>query len=131
LSWFDCVNRCALSTSIAWSGIGDDNKINANEMAATTLSGIVETIGTVTSISISSIAFNQGNTAIHTIRNNLPSVNSDNNWTLGNDSTWISKLTQGDYTVTGDNCFYYDTYSSCCHLISIDFIIISNTTPSN
>jgi hypothetical protein len=30
----------ALSTSIAWSGIGDDNKINANEMAATTLSGI-------------------------------------------------------------------------------------------
>ena len=90
----------ALSTSIAWSGIGDDNKINANEMAATTLSGIVETIGTVTSISISSIAFKQGNTAIHTISNNLPSVNSDNTWTLGNDSTWTSKLTQGDYTVT-------------------------------
>jgi hypothetical protein len=69
-------------------------------MAATTLSGIVETIGTVTSISISSIAFKQGNTAIHTISNNLPSVNSDNTWTLGNDSTWTSKLTQGDYTVT-------------------------------
>ena len=52
------------------------------------------------SINISSIVFKQGNTAIHTISNNLPSVNSDNTWTLGNDSTWTSKLTQGDYTVT-------------------------------
>jgi hypothetical protein len=24
----------------------------------------------------------------------------NNTWTLGNDSTWTSKLTQGDYTVT-------------------------------
>jgi hypothetical protein len=30
----------------------------------------------------------------------VPSVDSDNTWTLANDSTWTSKLTQGDYTVT-------------------------------
>ena len=40
------------------------------------------------------------NTVAHTISNNLPKINSDNTWTLGNDDTWTSKLTQGDYTVT-------------------------------
>jgi hypothetical protein len=55
----------------------------------------------VNSISISSIVFKQGNTDIHTISNNLPSINASGNpWTLANDSTWTSKLTQGDYTVT-------------------------------
>jgi hypothetical protein len=38
-----------LSTSIVWSGIGDDHKINADEMATTTLSGTVAIIGTVNS----------------------------------------------------------------------------------
>jgi hypothetical protein len=47
-------------------------------MAATTLSGTVTIIGTVTSINISSIVFKQGNTTIHTISANLPSVNSNN-----------------------------------------------------
>ena len=96
------VKVIGLSTSVVWSGIiGDDNKINANEMAATTLSGTVAIIGAVTSINISSIVFKQGNTTVHTISANLPSVNaSDNTWTLANDSTWTSKLTQGDYTVT-------------------------------
>ena len=94
------VKEFSFSTSIAWNNIGDDNKINANEMAATTLSGTVAIIGTVTSISISSIVFIQGGTAIHTISNNIPSVDSDNTWTLANDNTWTSKLTQGDYTVT-------------------------------
>jgi hypothetical protein len=56
-------------------------------------------IDTVTSINLSSIVFTHGDTAIHTISNNLPSVNSDNTWTLGNDRTWTSKLTQDDYTV--------------------------------
>ena len=38
-----------------------------------------------------------GNTDIHTISNNLPSVNaSDNTWTLANNNTWTSKPTQGD-----------------------------------
>ncbi|CAC9549118.1 hypothetical protein [uncultured Gammaproteobacteria bacterium] len=94
------VKEFSFSTSIAWNNIGDDNKINANEMAATTLSGTVAIIGTVTSINISSIVFTQGGTAIHTISNNIPSVDSDNTWTLANDNTWTSKLTQGDYTVT-------------------------------
>jgi hypothetical protein len=62
-----------LSTSIVWSGIGDDHKINADEMATATLSGTVAIIGTVTSLNISSIVFKQGDT-IHTISNNLPSV---------------------------------------------------------
>jgi hypothetical protein len=35
------VKETNLSTSIVWNGIGDDNKINANEMAVTTLSGTV------------------------------------------------------------------------------------------
>jgi hypothetical protein len=30
------VKMIGLSTSVVWSGIGDDNKVNANEMAATT-----------------------------------------------------------------------------------------------
>ncbi|CAB9544347.1 hypothetical protein BROOK1789C_1613, partial [Bathymodiolus brooksi thiotrophic gill symbiont] len=95
------VKMIGLSTSVVWSGIGDDNKLNASEMATTTLSGTVEIIGTVTSINISSIVFKQGNTTVHTISANLPSVNAnDNTWTLANDSTWTSKLTQGDYTVT-------------------------------
>jgi hypothetical protein len=44
------VDTNGLSTSVVWSGIGDDNKINASEMLATTLSGTVAIIGTVTSI---------------------------------------------------------------------------------
>jgi hypothetical protein len=68
-------------------------------MAVTTLSGTVAAIDTVTSINISSIVFKQGDTAIHTISNYLPSVNSDNTWTLANDITWTLKLTQDDYTV--------------------------------
>ena len=95
------VKVIGLSTSIVWSGIGDDNKINANEIVATTLSGTVAIIGTVTSINISSIVFKQGNNVVHTISTNLPSVNaSDNTWTLANNNAWTSKLTQGDYTVT-------------------------------
>jgi hypothetical protein len=49
------LKEIGLSTSIVWSGIGNDNKINANEIAATTLSGTVTIIGAVTSINISSI----------------------------------------------------------------------------
>jgi hypothetical protein len=40
------------------------------------------------------------NTVAHTISNNLPKINSDNTWSLDNDDTWTSKLTQSDYTVT-------------------------------
>ncbi|CAC9967407.1 hypothetical protein [uncultured Gammaproteobacteria bacterium] len=95
------VKEIGLSTSIVWSGIGNDNKINANEIAATTLSGTVTIIGAVTSINISSIVFKQDDTVAHTISANLPSVNtSDNTWTLDNNDTWTSKLTQGDYTIT-------------------------------
>ena len=94
------VKVIGLSTSVVWSGIGDDNKINANEMAATTLSGTVTIIGTVTSINISSIVFKKGNDVVHTISANLPSVDAnDNTWTLDNSDTWASQLTQGDYTV--------------------------------
>ncbi len=94
------VKVIGLSTSVVWSGIGDDNKINASEMAATTLSGTVTIIGTVTSINISSIVFKKGNDVVHTISANLPSVDAnDNTWTLDNNDTWASQLTQGDYTV--------------------------------
>jgi hypothetical protein len=93
------VEESSLSTSVAWNGIGDDNEINASDMATAALSGTVVIIGTVTSISISSIVFKKDNTDIHTISNNLPKINSDNTWTLGNDDTWTSKLTQGNYTI--------------------------------
>ncbi|CAC9608585.1 hypothetical protein [uncultured Gammaproteobacteria bacterium] len=94
------VKAVDLSTSIAWNGIGNNNKIDANEIATITLSGTVAIIGTVTSINISSIVFKQGNTVVHTISANLPSVDTDDNtWTLGNNDTWTSKLTQGNYTV--------------------------------
>jgi hypothetical protein len=95
------VKETNLSTSIVWSSIGDDNKINANEMAATTLSGTVAITGTVNSINISSIVFKQGDAIVHTIGANLLSVNAnDNTWTLDNSNTWTSKLTQGDYTIS-------------------------------
>ena len=93
------VEESSLSTSVAWNGIGDDNEINASDMATAALSGTVVIIGTVTSISISSIVFKKDNTDIHTISNNLPKINSDNTWTLDNDDTWTSKLTQGNYTI--------------------------------
>ncbi|CAC9614823.1 hypothetical protein [uncultured Gammaproteobacteria bacterium] len=94
------VKAVDLSTSIAWNGIGSNNKIDANEIATITLSGTVAIIGTVTSINISSIVFKQGNTVVHTISANLPSVDTDDNtWTLDNNDTWTSKLTQGNYTV--------------------------------
>jgi hypothetical protein len=77
-----------LSTSIVWSGIGSDNKINVDEMAVTTLSGTVAIIGTVTSLNISSIVFKQGDAIVHTIGANLLSVNAnDNTWTLDNSNT--------------------------------------------
>jgi hypothetical protein len=70
-------------------------------MAVTTLSGTAAIIGAVTSINISSIVFKQGNAVALIINSNLPSVNaSDNTWTLDNNNTWTSKLTQGNYTVT-------------------------------
>jgi hypothetical protein len=94
------VEGASLSTSVVWNGIGDDDKINANEMVAATLSGTVAIIGAVNSISISSIVFKQGDTTVHAISANLLSINSNNTWTLDNNDTWTSKLTQGDYTVT-------------------------------
>jgi hypothetical protein len=58
------VKAVDLSTSIAWNGIDNNNKIDANEIATITLSGTVAIIGTVASINISSIVFKQGNTGI-------------------------------------------------------------------
>ena len=95
------VKSAILSTSVTWNGIGDDGKINADEMAAATLSGTVEVIGTASLISISSIVFKKDNVAIHTIASNLPNINSDNTWSLGNSNAWTSKFTQGGYyTIT-------------------------------
>ncbi|CAB5499863.1 hypothetical protein formerly called flagellar hook-length control protein FliK, partial [Bathymodiolus thermophilus thioautotrophic gill symbiont] len=63
-----------------------------------TLSGTVSVIGTVSSISVSSIVFKQGDTTVHVITTNLPAI-VNNTWALDNNSAWTSKLTQGDYTV--------------------------------
>ncbi|CAB5500312.1 beta strand repeat-containing protein, partial [Bathymodiolus thermophilus thioautotrophic gill symbiont] len=63
-----------------------------------TLSGTVSVIGTVSSISVSSIVFKQGDTTVHVITTNLPAI-VNNSWTLANNSAWTSQLTQGDYTV--------------------------------
>ncbi|SGZ91413.1 Flagellar hook-length control protein FliK [Bathymodiolus thermophilus thioautotrophic gill symbiont] len=62
------------------------------------MSGTVSVIGTVSSISVSSIVFKQGDTTVHVITTNLPAI-VNNTWTLANNSAWTSKLTQGDYTV--------------------------------
>ncbi|WP_257468827.1 beta strand repeat-containing protein, partial [Bathymodiolus thermophilus thioautotrophic gill symbiont] len=62
-------------------------------------SGTVSVIGTVSSISVSSIVFKQGDTTVHVITTNLPAI-VNNTWALDNNSAWTSKLTQGDYTVT-------------------------------
>ncbi|OJA03130.1 hypothetical protein BGC33_01815, partial [Bathymodiolus thermophilus thioautotrophic gill symbiont] len=36
---------------------------------------------------------------VHKITSNLPSISSDNTWTLAHSNTWVSKLGNGDYTV--------------------------------
>jgi hypothetical protein len=65
------------------------------------LNGTVAIIDAVTSINISAIVFKQGNTVAHIINSNLPKINvNDSTWTLENNDTWTSKLTQGEYTVT-------------------------------
>jgi hypothetical protein len=95
------VKETNLSTSVIWGGIGNDDKINANEIATVTLNGTVAIIDAVTSINISAIVFKQGNTVAHIINSNLPKINvNDSTWTLENNDTWTSKLTQGEYTVT-------------------------------
>jgi hypothetical protein len=94
------VKAIGLSTSIAWDRIGDNNRINADEMATATLNGKITVFGIVNSISISSIVFKQNDT-VYTIDSgpNLPRVNTDDNtWTLTNSDIWTSQLTQGDYT---------------------------------
>ncbi|AYQ56080.1 Integrins alpha chain [Bathymodiolus thermophilus thioautotrophic gill symbiont] len=93
------VKNIALSTSIAWNGIGNDHIVNINEKAMATLSGTVATIGAVTGISIVDITFKQGDNIVHKITSNLPSISSDNTWTLAHSDTWVSKLGNGDYTV--------------------------------
>jgi hypothetical protein len=49
---------------------------------------------------------------------------NDSTWTLENNDTWTSKLTQGEYTVTVS---LSDNDNSITH----DFIIITNTPPNN
>jgi hypothetical protein len=91
------VKAIGLSTSIAWDRIGDNNRINADEMATATLNGKITVFGIVNSISISSIVFKQNDT-VYTIDSgpNLPRVNTDDNtWTLTNSDIWTSQLTQG------------------------------------
>jgi hypothetical protein len=56
------VKAIGLSTSIAWDRIGDNNRINADEMATATLNGKITVFGTVNSISISRIVFKQNDT---------------------------------------------------------------------
>jgi hypothetical protein len=54
------VKEIGLSTSIVWSGIGNDNKINANEIVATTLSGTVTIISCSVSLPTISVATPSG-----------------------------------------------------------------------
>jgi hypothetical protein len=93
------VKAIGLSTSITWGGIGDDNKININELATANLSGTVAIIGIVNSIRISGIVFKQNDT-VYRIDSNLPSVDVNNNtWTLDNSNAWTSQLTKGNCTI--------------------------------
>jgi hypothetical protein len=58
------VKVIGLSTSDVWSGIGDDNKINANEMVATTLSGTVAIIGTTSVATMVTVSLSCTNVCI-------------------------------------------------------------------
>ncbi|CAB5494075.1 beta strand repeat-containing protein, partial [Bathymodiolus thermophilus thioautotrophic gill symbiont] len=88
-----------------------------------TLSGTVSVIGTVSSISVSSIVFKQGDTTVHVITTNLPAI-VNNTWALANNSAWTSKLTQGDYTVTinlaGKNSDNQDVMGADSTTIKVD-----------
>ncbi|CAB5498602.1 integrin alpha [Bathymodiolus thermophilus thioautotrophic gill symbiont] len=78
-----------------WNGKGADDLINARELTIVALSGAITVIGTVKDLSISSILFKQGSTLVHRIDFNLLTI-VDNIWTLVNDTTWASKLSQVD-----------------------------------
>jgi hypothetical protein len=87
---------CEVQALLFWGGIGDDNKININELATANLSGTVAIIGIVNSIRISGIVFKQNDT-VYRIDSNLPSVDVNNNtWTLDNSNAWTSQLTKGN-----------------------------------
>jgi len=96
-----------LATTVAWSNSGTDAVININEMKTMALGGTVSG-NPGTGLQITSIVFKQGDAVIYTIDSSLPVINeTDKTWALANDDTWISKLTDGDYTVavnlSGDN----------------------------
>ncbi|NYT26474.1 MAG: VCBS repeat-containing protein [Candidatus Thiodubiliella endoseptemdiera] len=66
-----------LATNIVWAG-ADDNYINNNEKDATTLSGKVTGIGTLT---ITKIEFFEGSNTVATV-SSLPTIANDKTWTL-------------------------------------------------
>ncbi|OJA03595.1 FG-GAP repeat protein, partial [Bathymodiolus thermophilus thioautotrophic gill symbiont] len=97
------VKEIALLTTVIWNGISDDSIINIAELAVTTLSGTVTGLSNASNVSITSIIFKQeGADATYTLDSSLlPSINSDNTWTLVNDNTWTSQLSDGNnYIVT-------------------------------
>ncbi len=81
----------AFSTTIAWIG-ADDNYINDSEKDATTLSGKVTGIGTLT---ITKIEFFEGSNTVGTaITSGLPAVAADGTWALAH-SAMPSELADG------------------------------------
>ncbi len=80
-----------LTTDIVWAG-ADDNYINNNEKDATTLSGKVTGIGTLT---ITKIEFFEGSNTVGTaITSGLPAVAADGTWALAH-SAMPSELADG------------------------------------
>ncbi|CAB5501490.1 hypothetical protein THERMOS_1396 [Bathymodiolus thermophilus thioautotrophic gill symbiont] len=97
------VKEIALFTTVIWNSISDDSIINVAELAVTTLSGTVTGLSNASNVSITSIIFKQeGADVAYTLDSSLlPSINSDNTWTLVNNNTWTSQLNDGNnYIVT-------------------------------
>ncbi|CAB5500793.1 beta strand repeat-containing protein, partial [Bathymodiolus thermophilus thioautotrophic gill symbiont] len=92
-------SAASLSTTVVWSGTdvdATDSYINANELAATTITGKITNQSNASDVSIAEIKFISGNGgAQHIVGDalkNAISIDTDGNWTLVNDASWTSAL---------------------------------------
>ncbi|OJA03403.1 Ig-like domain-containing protein, partial [Bathymodiolus thermophilus thioautotrophic gill symbiont] len=92
-------SAASLSTTVVWSGTdvdATDSYINANELAAATITGKITNQSNASDVSITEIKFISGNGgAQHIVSDalkNAISIDTDGNWTLVNDASWTSAL---------------------------------------
>ncbi|MBA5249140.1 MAG: hypothetical protein FE834_06345, partial [Gammaproteobacteria bacterium] len=93
-----------LSTTVEWSGIGvdgTDGYINKDELKAANISGKVTNVDNVPNLQIDKIQFSASDGTKVTIPTaNLPTIDTNDEWTLVNNTSWTNQLISGEsYTI--------------------------------